>query len=340
MLRLDTRGLRTLGAIALGAMALGAVASRLFPRVPEQPPVGGRCVRSAFWLEHGWLAPEAWFAKETERNRAPRFRSAEALSAIAVRLRDAGTEEVYPHIGPITASGEIPKPDADRVHALSRALAPIALIPWVGGVLGKQAFPERPEWRARFIESAVRLLGDFPEFAGIHLNIEPWPPDDPALYELLSGLRARWPRNKILSLDVPAVSSPLGLGWSCALPERDLAQLAGSVDEIVVSLYNTGAVTSQSYVRTVERCALRALLNSHGRRVWLGLAAFPDEKPYHDASIEDLTQGLRGALSAVAQADTQSAPAPSLFAGVAVYAEWSAPRATFSDLGMWGRTCK
>jgi hypothetical protein len=339
-MRISARSAERWGLSILALVLGGVLAFRLFPPVAEAPQGVVGCEGSALWIQHGWLATDAWFERQGDRKRPEAFRGSAPLAGLAARLQAMGARQVYPHIGPIDPSGEIPRPDVRQARALRERVGAIAILPWVGGVLGDQVFPDDPTWRDRFVESAARLFDEYPMFDGMHLNIEPWPPEEAGLEALLVELRARWPRGKILSLEVPAVSSPLGLGFRCALPEEALARLGDVADELVVALYNTGAVTARAYAATVAKCTRLALLHGRSKKVWIGVPDFPDEGGYHDASVETAAGAMRAALAAVASTTAEAPSGPRVFAGFALYAEWTATSASFGELEAWARSCR
>src|SRR5262249_16003163 len=123
--------------LSVVALALAAVlAFRLFPPVLGAPPGAVGCEGSALGIQHGWLATDAGFERQGDRKRPEAFRGSAPLAGLAARLRTMGARQVYPHIGPIDPSGEIPRPDVRQARALRDHVGAIAILPWVGGVLG------------------------------------------------------------------------------------------------------------------------------------------------------------------------------------------------------------
>ena len=192
-------------------------------------------------------------------------------------------------------------------------------MPWVGGVQGKQVFLNDPSWRHNFTQAIAQLLQKYPEVAGIHLNIEPWPSGDAQLLALLEDIRSILPHGKILSVAAyppPTIWQPSdAIHWD----EHYFLEVASRVDQMAVMLYDTAVPFAWAYRHLVAAWTKEVLAWSSPARVLLGVPAYDDAGVgYHDPEVEN----LENSLAAISQVIGEMGGVPAHFQGVAVYSEW------------------
>ncbi len=192
-------------------------------------------------------------------------------------------------------------------------------MPWIGGVLGKNAFPGSTTWRSAFVRSATRLLKRHPRLAGLHLNIEPCPSGHVGFLKLLAQLRAALPEGKVLSVAAyppPTIFHPHPeVHWE----EAYFRQVARQAHQVVPMMYDTSLRFPMLYRRLMAAWTREVLAWSPDADVLLGLPAYEDSGVgYHVPNVEN----LRHALAGVHQGLADLGRLPENYQGVAVYSEW------------------
>jgi hypothetical protein len=272
---------------------------------------------NALWLQHGWLAGDAWLARN---HKSPAdFREPAQLAQLAQTLLSHHIRYAFPHLCPSSADGDIAPSDSAQVERLLDAMQPagILVLPWVGGVRGKSAQPARPEWRQRFAASCATLLTDHPRLAGIHVNIEPMPTGDRDFLLLLDELRRTLPKDKRLSV----AAYPPPTYWQ-KVPEVHWDEaysrhVAARVDQAVIMLYDTSLHSPKLYEQLLKSWTRETLAWYAPNEVLLGVPAYDDTGvPYHDPAAENLTHALRGLHAGLG-------PTPPVnYSGISIYCEW------------------
>jgi hypothetical protein len=306
--------------LALGAVA-GAAALAWLIWSPGLDLRDGRhdLGTNGIWLSHGWLGDDGWFASGNRRAEIPRYRSAEALAALAARLRRHGIADVFPHLCPARPDGRLPAVDDAQVERLLDALAGRRVMPWIGGVLGETARPAEPAWRAAFCASARDLLVRHPRLAGVQVNVEPCPSGDSAFLELLGELRRALPAGKRLS--VAAYPPPTwwhphrAVHWD----EAYYRAVAARCDGLAVMMYDTGLRWQKPYRKLMADWTREVLAWSGDREVLLGLPAYDDANSgYHRPDVENLDNALLGIHAGLGSLGRL----PAGYRGVAIYCDW------------------
>ncbi|MBN1514454.1 MAG: glycoside hydrolase family 18 protein [Phycisphaerae bacterium] len=274
---------------------------------------------NAIWLQHGWLADDAWFSGDAGDALKLRLRDSEEIARLAQILRMHRITDVFPHLCPAGPNGQLPGLDPGQVQRFLDGTQGIRVIPWVGGVRGVHCLPDVPAWRHGFVASVRELLASFPGFAGVHLNIEPWPSGDADLLELLDELRAALPPGKILS--VAAYPPPTvwhrfpDVHWE----QEYFREVAGRVDQVSVMMYDTSLRWAKPYRRLIAQWTTEVLIWSAGTPVLLGLPAYDDTGVgYHHPAVENLEHALAGVHAGLCSLDAL----PSHYQGIALYSEW------------------
>ena len=205
------------------ATSAGLAASSLVVRVSRRALVGGAVAASAglgisyatwrpgrdcplprgpwkdnaAWLTHAWWGDERWYEGATRRRED--YFGPTNVERMARRLRRAGVVDWFVHGGPSDPDGRLPRWDAGQARLLIEANAGGSVLAWVGGVVGKQAFPSYPRWREAFARSCAHRLEEH-ALSGIHLNIEPCESFLPGYLETLDELRDALPVGARLSV--------------------------------------------------------------------------------------------------------------------------------------------
>lgn len=274
--------------------------------------------RNGMWIGHGWLGDDAWFGAKRAAERA-RFRDPERLRELAGRLRAHHLTDVFPHLCPAEASGELPGVDAAQVERfLDHFTSPtFRVMPWVGGHRHKTARVQDAAWRARFAAASARLVTRFPRLAGVHVNVEPCASGSADLLALLDGVRGALPAGKLLSISAYPPPLPSEAPDQVHWDEAYVRAVARRVDQIAFMMYDSSAQHPWSYQRQVRRWTGQVLAWSAPAAVLLGVPAYEDEwAVYHRPEVENLDNGLAGVHAGL------SDPLPAAYQGIAVYCEW------------------
>jgi hypothetical protein len=269
---------------------------------------------NAIWMQHGWLADDAWLARNGKKPAA--FRDRDVIAQTAEFLKAHHFRFVYPHLCPAQANGSIAPCDSVQVERFLDGFAGFQVLPWVGGVRGGSARVADPAWRAQFGVSCATVLREHPRLAGIHVNIEPLPSGDPDFLALLAELRQSLPAGKTLSVAAyppPTRWQPVKeVHWD----EHYARAVAGRVDQVVVMMYDTGLHSSKLYEQLMKDWTREILAWYAPTQVLLGVPAYDDPGvSYHDRATENLEHAFRGIHAGLGVM-------PENYAGVSIYSEW------------------
>ncbi len=284
------------------------------------PGTGEECGRldrgqNAIWLGHGWLGDDSWFQRNS-RN-VNDFRSVEKVERLAQQLKSQNIRFVYPHLCPAQFSGAIAPYDSVQVERFLDVTeaAGIAVIPWIGGVLGDSARLENRRWRQGFVDSVKKLLTMHPRLAGVQVNIEPLPSGNSDFLLLLESLRPVL-SGRILSV---AAYPPPTFWHPCPDVHWELpylAEVAKRCDQMAVMMYDTSIKLEKFYIRLMTQWTqeLQKTLAGTDCRLLLGVPAYEDAGTgYHHPRVEHLAAALSGILAAKPSGN---------YTGCAIYCEW------------------
>lgn len=281
--------------------------------------------RNAAWLQHDWLGDDEWFARYGKEDQKTRFRSEARVREVATLLRAHHITDVFPHLCPTQDDGSVMPVDPEQTRRFLRGMqaAGIRVLPWVGGVRERDFPPGDRERYRRFAASVRKLLLDYPEFAGIHLNVEPWPSGDPNQLRLLDEVRRALPPGRLLSV----AAYPPPTRWH-AFPEvhwkKDYFKaVAERCDQMAVMMYDTSLRHDKIYQSLMASWTRQELdwTGSLNRppAILLGLPAYDDDGVgYYHPDVENLRSGLRGIHSGLGGYPSL----PDHYQGIALYAEW------------------
>lgn len=274
--------------------------------------------RNGIWLQHGWLADDAWL-KRNDKN-FDDFRSVKALQQLRAKLDALHIRDVFPHMCPARFTGHLPGHDPQQIEAFLDTLDGYRVSPWIGGVHEDSANPASPKWRATFCQQIADLIAQHPRLAGVHLNIEPMPSGNEDYITLLNEIRAALPQGKILSIAAyppPTVFQPgLEVHWEEAYWRR----IAAICDQMVPMLYDTSIRWRKPYQAVLHDWTVETLSWAESTEVLLGLPAYADAGVgYHHPEVENLGVALPAIHAGLQHFDAL----PQNYAGVAIYAEWT-----------------
>ena len=270
---------------------------------------------NAIWLGHGWLGDDSWFL-HNKRNKDD-FRGAEKISALFKKLSDNKISVVYPHLCPAQMDGKIAPYDSTQAERFLDAAQKynIKVIPWIGGVLYETACPGNKMWRKKFVSSVEELLQKHPRFAGVQLNIEPWPSRNADLLKVLDEVRSVT-HGKILSV----AAYPPSTRWH-QFPDVHwelyyINRIARHCDQMAVMMYDTAIPLEKFYTKLMTDWTkqLTGATRSTRCQLLLGIPAYGDAGVgYHHPRAENISSALRG---------ISASPRKKEISGLAIYCEW------------------
>jgi hypothetical protein len=275
--------------------------------------------RNGIWIQHAWMGDDKWFIKNNKKDKIGHFRNPENIKQLALLLHDHHIMDVFPHLCPTGKNGRIPDVNHEQVNLFLQTFRGFRVIPWVGGVLGVQAFPEREAWRRNFTESIRNLLLAHPEFSGVHINIEPCPSGNKDFLLLLDDVRKMLPKGKVLSVAAfppPTILHPFEeVHWD----REYYHEVSKRADQIVVMMYDTSMFLEKVYQALMSRWTKEVLEWSEGAEVLLGLPAYEDKNVgYHNPRVENIKNSLMGLHAGLISYKTL----PKNYQGIAIYCEW------------------
>jgi hypothetical protein len=296
---------------------------------------------NALWLRRRWLH-EA--------------RSATEVAALIQHLHAHEITAIYPFIGPMRPGGRFGWRDGDvlreydadtarkffaRAHAAASADGselPLKILPWTGGVLGKDVHLDDAGWRAAFVVQAKALVDLGAD--GLQLNIEPMPAFTDGYLALLGELRASLGPAAIIGVAAYPPPTPLhpypDVHWSLDF----LKAVCEAADDVAVMAYDTALPTTEAYTALVREWTteigseLPSAEDAGGCTWRMGVPDYDDDAPWHRPEAET----LRAALDGIPQNGDGlplDARSPD---GIAVYASWTTEPVEWATLDLrWRR---
>jgi hypothetical protein len=279
---------------------------------------------NGIWIQHGWLGDDDWFARN-KRDKS-QFRNDRKIMELARLFKAHGIRYVFPHLCPTDAKGYIPPVDKAQTERFIFHFRGHKVLPWVGGVWNKHCFPASSEWRKNFIASALRLVESYPEFAGVHVNIEPLYSGDGHLLILLEELRQALPHGKLISVagfPPPTLWNPfIDPSWD----EDYVRKVAKRADQIAFMMYDTAIPLQKVYQNVMANWTCEVLNWASGSKALLGVPVYDDAGVgYHHPRVENLQNSLLGIHDGLMRFDAL----PESYEGIAIYCEWE------MDEGEW-----
>jgi hypothetical protein len=235
-----------------------------------------------------------------------------------------GVRWVFPKVGGLRP--RLGRGARALVRGLRAASPGIRILPWISGYAHRHLGRGRA-WRSRTARSLARLVRASGTH-GIHFDIEPpfgsfgQIPGE-RLARLARAFRRAAPRS-LVSFAIHPLATP---SFPRGLARREVSALLAIADQVVVMMYDTAIADRALFRRAVveQVRALAALARERGRaRLWMGAAAYPAHRAprfraLHDARIENVA----GTAAAFREA-VQEEHARDRWAGLAVFAHYSA----------------
>lgn len=246
------------------AVVAGSVAFLYWPRGLEVRDGRHDRGRNGVWIQHGWLGHRQWFERYRKLHKLKQLRDPARVQALARLLRRHHVRDVFPHLCPSDRDGEIPPVDHGATARFLDAFHGLRVMPWIGGVLGKNALPDDPRYRAAFTRSAVRLLRRHPRLAGVHVNIEPCPSGHAGFLRLLDQLRAALPAGKVLSVAAYPPPTRFHPHPQVHWQEPYYREVARRAHQVVVMMYDTSLRFPMVYRRLLAVWTREALAHRAG----------------------------------------------------------------------------
>jgi len=313
--------LRVLGAM----MLLLLVDYLLFPLVSGPGPAPPARSENGLWLRY-WCYFGRYSDDETRE--------------LARRLERDRIRSAYFHVRHVQADGKLRYRylgHAQRLLRLLREEAPsVRALAWVyagntgaGGL--PRVRPSDPAVRAAMVEQA-RWLVEECGFDGVQWDYEICPDADPGLLALLRETRAALP-NAVLSVATPLWAARPFHGWTWS--EATFEQAAESCDQVAVMGYDSGIYLPRAYawlMREQVAHVTTAILRANRRtgrecRMLLGVPTYARGGASHHAYAENLRVALRGVREGLADPRAE----PSVFAGVAPFADYTTQSREWED---------
>ncbi|HTR41978.1 MAG TPA: hypothetical protein VMH87_10225 [Pseudomonadales bacterium] len=274
--------------------------------------------RNGIWIGHQWFAADSWFKENGKSSQIHSYRDPQGIQNLAALLKSNHITDVFPHLCPVDAFGNLPESDPRQIERFLDAFEGLRVMPWIGGPGPVQARVDDEKWRLKFISSVTNLITEHPRLAGIHINIEPMPSGDNGFLRLEEELRAALPKGKIIS--IAAYPPPIffqrdnDIHWT----EDYFRQVSERSDQMAVMMYDTGLQKPKLYQYLMSRWTREILDWSGNAEVLLGLPAYEDKGvDYHNPNVENLGNALMGIHSGLAHSSSLSN-----YQGVAIYSEW------------------
>jgi hypothetical protein len=285
---------------------------------PHLSGIGGRSMdrgENGLWLRYEW-----YFGRKSDGE----------IRELAHRLAERRIRYAYFHVRHITWDGTLryryPGNARHLVTLLRRETPQVRPIAWVyaGNVRRAPGLAEvdlRNASVRRAMVDEARWLVDECGFDGVQWDYEICPDEDPQFLALMQETRAALPPEKLLST-ATAMWAPRPFrhwGWS----DQYFSQVAATCDQLAVMCYDTGMYLPRAYAWLVRQQAIhvtQAVQRRNPRcRVLFGLPTYARGGLSHHPHSEN----IRMALKAIREGMSDARAAPSVFAGVAPFADYT-----------------
>ncbi len=304
-----TKRRRLIGAVLLLLLLVGD-----YTLYPMLSPMGGRSFdrgQNASWLRDRW-----YLGSETE-----------AVASLAQRLTQERVRDAYFHVRFIKKDGSLRFHELENAHkvlwALKKAAPAIRPIAWVyiGNARGLTGVDLSNGKVRQKIVGEMKWLTEKCGFAGVQIDYEIVSEGDADLLKLLRETRIAVGPHKTLSLATAMWLPPAFSAWGWS--EKYFGEVSEHCDQIVVMAYDSALYFPRHYVWLVRQQAIRvtrAVAESNPKcRVLIGVPTYQDGGPSHHLHSENILMALKGVREGLAS----PAARPNVFAGVAIFADYS-----------------
>lgn len=303
--------------LAVGLAVLAALLVADYHLYPRWAGIGGVSLNTGengLWLRHSWYTGQ---------------RSDADVRELARALRDRQIRYAFFHVRHIATDGTLRYRHADTSRRLVATLheeAPsVEAIAWAyaGELFGEgEVDLSSPVVREAMVGEASWLVEEC-DFDGVQWDYEVCHDGNPHFLQLMRQTREALPDDQLLSAAVPLWVPPgfRRWGWS----DDYFAQVAATCDQLAVMCYDSAQYLPRSYVWLVRQQAVhvtQAVARGNPNcRVLLGVPTYGDEGslPSHRAHAENIRLALKG----VREGLIDSRADRSVFAGVAVFADYT-----------------
>ncbi|MBI5116481.1 glycoside hydrolase family 18 protein [Candidatus Poribacteria bacterium] len=276
-------------------------------------------LRNGIWLQHGWLGDDSWFSRNGKEVQIQYFRSLKNLETLAASLRERHILYIFPHMAPTSTEGDLSFIDPEQARRFFGVFSRFKVMPWVGGIEGKQVFLNNPAWRENFAKSIGKFLREYPAASGIHINIEPMRSGNQPFLALLEEVRRQMPQGRTLSIAAYPPSTLLHPYPDVHWNKGYYKEVAARCDLIAVMMYDTALPNKKLYRNLMAEWTRKTIGWSKGAKILLGLPTYHDaDSGYHNPKIENLENALLGVHAGL----DRYYSIPETYEGVSLYCEW------------------
>lgn len=280
---------------------------------------------NGLWLRYTW-----YFGEHTKSD----------ISRLAAHLQSQQISYAYFHIRSVLSDGSLHYRFPIQARTLTTQLhvkAPkVKLFAWIYAcnAVGNSTSVDLSDEavRHKMVEEAVWLTTKC-GFDGIQWDYEICIDGDPGFLALMRETRAALPKGKLLSTATPiyAIVPIKRLGWS----ESYFAEVAAACDQLSVMVYDTAMILPRAYVimmhNQIWHVTSAVAKGNPNCRVLVGLPTYGDRTPSHNPDAENLTLALKGVREGLADHRAD----PRVFAGVAIFADYTTDNAEWQIYRDW-----
>ncbi len=313
-----------LGVLLLVTTALLTFIYISFRRAPSADLGAGG--PNALWATHDWVGDP---------------HTASEYAGLASLLRTNDINDVFFHVGPLDASGEISNARyryaADLLHALKRLDPSVVTQAWIGQIQSEAGGPLDLS-RPAVLDSVVRTAASFLAlgFDGIHYDIEPVFAGDQNYLRLLDAThRLTQAKGAVLSVAAPNLNplGPLGEAVKAVFrydtwTQSYFLEVASRVDQIAVMSYGGAFPTAWLY-GAFMKWETHTLVELLGGRVTVFMG-IPTYDPRGWGFVNDV-ESVPEAISGIDKGLPGVSPSRLGDVGVALYADWTTDAAEWAS---------
>jgi hypothetical protein len=281
--------------------------------------------QNALWARHQWVGNQ---------------HTQQEYNQFAAHLKRHAITDVFVHVGPLNASGQIERQKypfaAQLLQQVKKVYPELHLQAWIGQVEAKAGGLldlSHPEIRANIVQTAQTFL-DL-GFDGIHYDIEPIYSGDPDFLDLLRQTKAvANKQQKILSIASDELEPFWGASKLAQIFKKRAGfwttqyyiQVATRIDQIAVMMYDTALPTDWLYGSFVKRVTKRLLqILPPNLTIFMGVPTYEETRWSFHPEAENIHSGIRGIQKGLASFKKSRLQ----HFGLAIYAEWT------TDQGEW-----
>jgi hypothetical protein len=260
----------------------------------------------------------------------------------AQTLKRGGIQYAYMFAGPFDLQGNLPPyAFSDRACQSLNLVAEhhphLVVLPWIGGIVGRQLRLDDSAWVETAVDSAARLVETL-GVPGVHVDMENVlfdNPPDPAYPRRVNAfvrrLRERCPK-AFLSAVIPS-TAPAVRPWKQQHSVEEAEELAQLVDQLAVLYYDTHIGSRRTFERNLEvqvEHIARWKRASPRTQFLVSVGTFVNEeslRPWRNLDVEGIPQHFAALARATARHGTER-----VVDGTAIYCEWETDASEWEQL--------